>query len=157
MEISLWTPQDGRNEVSNFCSCTVDVISKSGFSIRDGVAYCNSCFKPEVNSTPVLAKQKNTNSNPITDLFDFKFERFVSVSYFRLLYGITVVLWSILALVLFFLVLVNSSYLNGGFVFLSLIGIPLGYLLILIYTRMSIELIINFFEIGKDVKSLKDS
>lgn len=143
--------------MSQYCTCTVEIVTKSGFSIRDGIAYCNSCFKPEINSTPIVTKPKNTNPNPIKDLFDFQFERFVSVSYFRLLYGITVVLWSLLAIVLLFLVLVNSSYLNGGLVFLSLIGIPLGYLLILIYTRMSIELIINFFEIGKDIKNLRSS
>lgn len=142
--------------MSKYCTCTVEIISKSGFSIREGVAYCNSCFKPEVNSAPADAAIKNSNSNPIIDLFDFKFERFVSISYFRLLYGITVVLWSIIAVVFLFLVLMNASYINGGIVFLLLIGIPIGYLLLLIYTRMSIELIINFFEIGKDIKSLKE-
>lgn len=142
--------------MSKYCTCTVEIISKSGFSIREGVAYCNSCLKPEVNSAPADAAIKNSNSNPIIDLFDFKFERFVSISYFRLLYGITVVLWSIIAVVFLFLVLMNASYINGGIVFLLLIGIPIGYLLLLIYTRMSIELIINFFEIGKDIKSLKE-
>lgn len=142
--------------MSKYCTCTVEIISKSGFSIREGVAYCNSCLKPEVNSAPADAAIKNSNSNPIIDLYDFKFERFVSISYFRLLYGITVVLWSIIAVVFLFLVLINASYINGGIVFLLLIGIPIGYLLLLIYTRMSIELIINFFEIGKDIKSLKE-
>jgi hypothetical protein len=142
--------------MSKYCTCTVEIISKSGFSIREGVAYCNSCLKPEVNSAPADAAIKNSNSNPIIDLYDFKFERFVSISYFRLLYGITVVLWSIIAVVFLFLVLMNASYINGGIVFLLLIGIPIGYLLLLIYTRMSIELIINFFEIGKDIKSLKE-
>ena len=143
--------------MSNFCSCTVEVISKSGFSIRDGIAYCNVCNKPEVSSTPTAKTLAKNDGNALSNLFDFKFEKFVSVSYFRLLYGITVVLWSLIAVVLFFLVLANSSYMPGGIVFLFIIGIPAVYLLILIYTRMSIELIINFFEIGKDIKALREA
>ena len=143
--------------MSNYCTCTVDVISKSGFSMRDGVAYCNSCNKPEVSSSPTKKANPNSQGNAISNLFDFKFEKFVSVSYFRLLYGITVVLWSIIAVILFFLVLANSSYMNGGLVFLFVLGIPVVYLLILIYTRMSIELIINFFDIGKDIKAMRES
>ena len=143
--------------MSNYCTCTVDVISKSGFSMRDGVAYCNSCNKPEVSSSPTKKANPNSQGNAISNLFDFKFEKFVSVSYFRLLYGITVVLWSIIAVILFFLVLANSSYMNGGLVFLFVLGIPVVYLLILIYTRMSIELIINFFDIGKDIKAIRES
>ena len=143
--------------MSNYCTCTVDVISKSGFSMRDGIAYCNSCNKPEVSSGPSVKQQVKSEGNAVSNLFDFKFEKFVSVSYFRLLYGITVVLWTIIAVVLFFYVLANASYIPGGIVFLFIIGIPAVYLLILIYTRMSIELIINFFEIGKDIKAMRDS
>lgn len=125
--------------------------------MRDGVAYCNSCNKPEVSSSPTQQKSSGPQGNAISNLFDFKFEKFVSVSYFRLLYGITVVLWSIIAVVVLFLVLANSSYIGGGIVFLFLLGIPTVYLLILIYTRMSIELIINFFDIGKDIKAMRDA
>ena len=143
--------------MSSFCSCTVDVISKSGFTMREGVAYCNSCSKPEINSSPKVQQKSNTQGNVISDLFDFNFERFVSVSYFQLLYAITVILWTIVAVGSFILVLMNSSYLTGGVVFLFIIGIPAVYFLLLIYTRMSIELIINFFQIGKDIKAIRES
>ena len=143
--------------MSKYCTCTVEVISKSGFSIRDGVAFCNSCNLPEVSSSPKLQSKEGSAGNAVSNLFDFKFDKFVSVAYFRLLYGITVVLWSIIAIVLFFTLLANSSYLSGGLVFLSIVGIPVGYLLILIYSRMSIELIINFFQIGKDIKAIREA
>jgi hypothetical protein len=140
-----------------FCTCTVDIISKSGFSMREGIAYCNHCSKPEVSSstsTPIKAQKAG---NLITDLFDFKIERFVSVAYFRLLYKISVVLWTIIAVVVLFLFWGNFSYLSGGLLFLLSLVIPVVYFLILIYTRMSIELIVNFFQIGKDIKSLREA
>lgn len=143
--------------MSTYCTCTVDVISKTGFAIRDGVAYCNTCFKAEINSNPSLTAKSVSQPNLLSDLFDFRFERFVSVSYFQLLYGITVVLWTIVAVALFILLLVNASYLSGGIVFLGVIGIPVIYLLLLIYTRMSIELIVNFFQIGEDIKGLREN
>ena len=143
--------------MSKFCTCTVEVISKTGFAMRDGVAYCNTCSKPEINSNPSLTTKSPSKPNLLSDLFDFKFERFVSVSYFQLLYGITVVLWTIVAVALFILLLVNASYLSGGLVFLGVIGIPAVYLLLLIYTRMSIELIVNFFQIGEDIKGLREN
>jgi len=143
--------------MSKFCTCTVEVISKTGFAMRDGVAYCNTCSKPEINSNPSLTTKSPSKPNLLSDLFDFKFERFVSVSYFQLLYVITVVLWTIVAVALFILLLVNASYLSGGLVFLGVIGIPAVYLLLLIYTRMSIELIVNFFQIGEDIKGLREN
>lgn len=143
--------------MSTYCTCTIEVISKTGFAIRDGVAYCNTCSKPEINSNPNLTTKTPSQPNLFSDLFDFKFQRFVSVSYFQLLYGITVVLWTIVAVALFILLLVNASYLSGGIVFLGVIGIPVVYLLLLIYTRMSIELIVNFFQIGEDIKGLREN
>lgn len=143
--------------MSTYCTCTIEVISKTGFAIRDGVAYCNTCSKPEINSNPNLTTKTPSQPNLFSDLFDFKFQRFVSVSYFQLLYGITVVLWTIVAVAFFILLLVNASYLSGGIVFLGVIGIPVVYLLLLIYTRMSIELIVNFFQIGEDIKGLREN
>ena len=143
--------------MSTYCTCTIEVISKTGFAIRDGVAYCNTCSKPEINSNPSLTTKTPSQPNLFSDLFDFKFQRFVSVSYFQLLYGITVVLWTIVAVAFFILLLVNASYLSGGIVFLGVIGIPVVYLLLLIYTRMSIELIVNFFQIGEDIKGLREN
>jgi hypothetical protein len=143
--------------MSNYCTCTVDVISAAGFSFRDGVAYCNHCSKPEVSSGQVKVTKPEGTGNLIADLFDFKLIRFVSVSYFKLLYAITVILWTIVAVIALIYVLSNAQYNSGGIVFLFLLGIPTVYLLLLIYTRMSIELIVNFFAIGKDIKELKEA
>jgi hypothetical protein len=143
--------------MSNYCNCTVEVISKAGFSMRDGIAYCNSCTKPEVSSSPNVVNKSEGNGNALVNLFDFKFEEFVSVSYFRLIYGITVALWTIIAFVSLFILWNNSLYLSGGLILLFTLLIPVFYLLILIYTRMSIELIVNFFQIGKDIKAMRES
>lgn len=125
--------------------------------MRDGIAYCNSCTKPEVSSSPNVVTKSEGNGNALVNLFDFKFEEFVSVSYFRLIYGITVALWTIIAFVSLFILWNNSFYLSGGLVLLFTLVIPVVYLLILIYTRMSIELIVNFFQIGKDIKAMRES
>jgi hypothetical protein len=143
--------------MSNYCNCTVEVISKAGFSMRDGIAYCNSCTKPEVSSSPNVVAKSEGSGNALVNLFDFKFEEFVSVSYFRLIYGITVTLWTIIAFVSLFILWNNSFYLSGGLILLFTLVIPVLYLLILIYTRMSIELIVNFFQIGKDIKAMRES
>ena len=143
--------------MSNYCNCTVEVISKAGFSMRDGIAYCNSCTKPEVSSSPKVVSKSEGNGNALVNLFDFKFEEFVSVSYFRILYGITVALWTILAVVSLIMLWFNSFYLSGGLVLLFTLVIPAVYFLILIYTRMSIELIVNLFQIGKDIKAMRES
>jgi uncharacterized paraquat-inducible protein A len=125
--------------------------------MRDGIAYCNSCTKREVSSSPNVVTKSEGNGNALVNLFDFKFEEFVSVSYFRLIYGITVALWTIIAFVSLFILWNNSFYLSGGLVLLFTLVIPVVYLLILIYTRMSIELIVNFFQIGKDIKAMRES
>jgi len=143
--------------MSNYCTCTVDVISASGFSFRDGIAYCNHCSKPEVSSGQAKEAKPEGTGNLIADLFDFKLIRFVSVSYFKLLYAITVILWTIVAVIALIYVVSNAQYVSGGIVFLFLLGIPTVYFLLLIYTRMSIELIVNFFAIGKDIKELKEA
>jgi hypothetical protein len=143
--------------MSAYCTCTVEVISAAGFSFRDGVAYCNHCSKPEVSSGQQKEPKPAGTGNLVSDLFDFKLERFVSVSYFKLLYAITVILWTIVAVIAFIYILANAQYVSGGIVFLFLLGIPTVYFLILIYTRMSIELIVNFFQIGKDIKEIKET
>jgi uncharacterized paraquat-inducible protein A len=157
LEINSKMHQDGKSRMSSYCNCTIDEISKTGFSMRNGIAYCNNCSKPEVSSTPISGTKTEANGNAVANLFDFKFESFVSVSYFRLLYGITVVLWTIIAAVCLILTWVNASYISGGLVLLFTLGIPVVYFLLLIYTRMSIELIVNFFQIGKDIKALRES
>ena len=143
--------------MSTFCTCPIDVISKAGFSMRDGIAYCNSCSKPEVNSTSVKVAPKQNTGSPIADLFDFKFERFVSVSYFRLLYGVSVILWTIVAILFIFLLFADAFYVGGGLKFLLFIGIIVFYFVMLVYTRISIEVLVNFFQIGKDIKTLRES
>ena len=144
-------------KMSTYWTCTVEEISATGFSFRDGIAFCNYCFKPEVSSDPQKEHKPTGNTNFVADLFDFKLERFVSVSYFKLLYSITVILWTIAALISMIFVLANAQYISGGIVFLYILGIPTVYFLLLIYTRMTIELIVNFFQIGKDIKEIKDS
>jgi len=39
--------------VTTSCTCNLETITSGGFTMRDGIAYCNSCLKPEVTSNPL--------------------------------------------------------------------------------------------------------
>jgi hypothetical protein len=39
--------------VTTSCTCNLETIKSGGFTMRDGIAYCNSCLKPEVTSSPL--------------------------------------------------------------------------------------------------------
>ena len=125
--------------------------------MRDGIAYCNSCLKPEVTSSPIQQVEVKRTGNAISTLFDFKFEEFVSVAYSRFVYALIVILWTFVAVSGIILVLMNASYLSGAVVVLLLLGIPLAYLLVLIISRMSIEFTVLFFRIGKDIQALREN
>ena len=53
--------------MSTYCSCSIATISSGGFTMREGIAYCNSCLKPEVTSSPL---PKNDSPLPKNDLAD---------------------------------------------------------------------------------------
>jgi hypothetical protein len=125
--------------------------------MREGIAYCNSCLRPEVTSSPVQEVKVKGTGNALSSLFDFKFENFVSVAYSRFVYALIVILWTFVAASGIILVLMNASYLSGAIVVLLLIGIPFAYLLVLIISRMSIEFTVLFFRIGEDIQALKEN
>jgi hypothetical protein len=144
--------------MNTFCTCTAEEISIKGFSMRQGVAYCNNCLKPDESTSPSASPSQGLTDeirgNAIADLFDFKLEKFVSVTYFRFLYAITVVLWTIVLVFSFVVILVSASTIPGWVTVLLLLGSPFVYLLAIIISRMSIELTVNFFQIGRDIKTL---
>jgi hypothetical protein len=143
--------------VNSYCTCSVETISSAGFTMREGIAYCNSCLKPEVTSSPIQQTLDKRKGNAISSLFDFKFEEFVSVAYSRFVYALIVILWTFVAAAGIILVLINASYLSGAVVILLLLGIPLAYLLVLIISRMSIEFTVLFFRIGRDIQALREN
>lgn len=143
--------------MNSYCTCSVETISSAGFTMREGIAYCNSCLKPEVTSSPIQQTVDKRKGNAISSLFDFKFEEFVSVAYSRFVYALIVILWTFVAAAGIILVLINASYLSGAVVILLLLGIPLAYLLVLIISRMSIEFTVLFFRIGRDIQALREN
>lgn len=143
--------------MNSYCTCSVETISSGGFTMREGIAYCNSCLRPEVTSSPVQEVKVKGTGNALSSLFDFKFENFVSVAYSRFVYALIVILWTFVAASGIILVLMNASYLSGAIVVLLLIGIPFAYLLVLIISRMSIEFTVLFFRIGEDIQALKEN
>jgi hypothetical protein len=144
--------------MNTFCTCTAEEISVKGFSIRQDIAYCNNCWKPEESTSfsagPSPRSSDEVSGNAITDLFDFNLEKFVSVTYARFLYTILVTLWTLLLIIAFVVFLRSISVVPGWVSVLFFLGSPTVYLLGLIYTRMTIELIVNFFQIGKDIRAM---
>jgi len=53
--------------MTNYCTCNLETITSGGFTMREGIAYCNSCLKPEVTSSPL---PKNDSPLPKNDLAD---------------------------------------------------------------------------------------
>lgn len=144
--------------MSTYCVCTTDVIAKSGFTMRNSIASCNNCGKQEVSSQPSGAIKKGSQETTFfQDLFEYDFERFISVTYFKVLYKVSVILLAISWSIIFLLVLINGESLGGGVVFLAMVLIPIVFLISVLYTRLNIELIVNFFQIGRDIKGIRDS
>lgn len=79
-------------------------------------------------------------------LFDFGFTSFITLKFLRLIYGVLVVL-----IVLFgvgFLIAGLSQ--GGGTAVAAIFLAPLGTLLYLIFTRISMEVVALFFRIGEN-------
>jgi hypothetical protein len=85
-------------------------------------------------------------------LYDFKFSSLITSRVIRFVYTVIVILDTITAVITFFELIRQGS----GFVPIAIIGVPIVYILGLIFTRIGLELIIVIFRIGEDVRSIRD-
>ena len=79
-------------------------------------------------------------------LFDFSFTTFITLKFLRVIYAILMVLILLGGLVF----LLRGLSQGGGTAIATIIFVPLGVLLYLIFARISMELIALFFRIGEN-------
>ncbi len=90
----------------------------------------------------------------LRSLFDFSFTNLITIKIIRFVYALIVVLYTIGAIGLFIAGLASGTAIG---VFAALILVPLGYLVYLILSRMTMEILIVVFRIGDDVHAIRMS
>ncbi len=95
-----------------------------------------------------------TSSNPIGALFDFSFDRFISVTLIQILYLAVMVVAALGALAM-----IAGAFVSEGFwvgiITLFLLA-PLSFLAVLIYARLVAELFIVLFRIAQNTSVIRD-
>ena len=86
-------------------------------------------------------------------LYDFSFASFITGRVLKVLYGLVVALYSLFAVLTFFLLLVKGSAIG---IVLAIVFVPLLYLVSLIGARVSFELLMVVFRIGDDVRQIAE-
>ena len=88
----------------------------------------------------------------LRSLFDFGFTSLITTKIIRFVYALLVVLYSLVALALFFTGLASGS--AAGVLF-ALFVVPLGYLVYLILIRIWLEVLVVVFRIGDDIHAIR--
>jgi hypothetical protein len=94
-----------------------------------------------------------TTKGFFSSLLDFNFSSLITTRIIKVVYIIVTVAVSLGALA--FLIAAVSQ--GGGDIVIGIIGAPLGWLLYMIFARISLEIIIIIFRIGEDVRRIADA
>jgi hypothetical protein len=89
----------------------------------------------------------------IRSLFDFSFSSFVTLRVIRVLYVLITVLYTLVALAVFISLLAQHT---AGSVVGAIIGVPIAYFIYLTIARISLEVLMVIFNIGKDVRRIRE-
>ena len=87
--------------------------------------------------------------NFVSSLFDFSFTSFITIKLIKAFYLLAMVIAAVLSL----MAIAAAFNLNSGAGVLALILSPVVFLLVLTYARVTLELIIVFFQIEAHTKS----
>jgi fatty acid desaturase len=125
-----------------------------GASNKDNARFCVNCAEPlgEIQieakySQPILQKDMSYLKKVVLlwALFDFSFDQFVSPKILKFLYGLSMLYAAFIALFL----AIAGFKVSIGFGFLALfIGTPLIFLLMVIYSRVLLEMVLVIFRIS---------
>ncbi len=88
----------------------------------------------------------------LRSLFDFKLQSFVTLAVLRFLYLVAVI---IIALGAGLALLVAFASKSVGLILLSIVFVPVFFLLYVIFTRMYFELVAAFFQIADDIRAVR--
>src|SRR3954452_792252 len=84
-------------------------------------------------------------------LYDFKFTSLVATRVIRVVYMLLVILYSLVAVLVF----VGSLSRGSAGAAAAIIVVPIGYLLSLIWLRIFMEALIVFFGMGEDIRAIR--
>ena len=87
--------------------------------------------------------------NFVSSLFDFSFTSFITIKLIKFFYFLPMLLAGVMALV----AIAAAFNVNSGVGVLALILSPVVFLLVLTYARVTLELVIVFFQIEANTKS----
>jgi hypothetical protein len=113
-------------------------------------------FRQEEPSQPSLeppAREPYENGTFIAALFDFSFSSLVTLRVIRVLYVLITILLSLAAIIGILAALVRHTPAD---IVLAVVIIPITYLIYLTFTRIGMEILIVLFNLGKDVRIIRD-
>lgn len=145
--------------MSKFCMCQASVIAKYGYEVVSGKMVCKTCGLPDIDST--TSETRNTQNNGdeavegefLNNLFDFKIANFISVKFSRFIYALSIGIYGLLSIVIFFYAIANSQWLGGWTLLVMLFSVALFFILS-IFARLSVELIVVIFQIARDIRTI---
>jgi hypothetical protein len=85
-------------------------------------------------------------------LFDVGFTSLITTKIIRFVYTLLLIVYSFVAL--FFFIVGLASGKPGG-IFFALVGVPIAYLIYLVFARIWMEFLIVVFRIGDDVHAIR--
>jgi|SRR5580658_430950 hypothetical protein len=89
----------------------------------------------------------------IRSLYDFSFSSLVTMRVIRVLYALITIIYSLAAVITFAVLLVRHTPVD---IVLAIIVVPLAYLIYLTIARITLEVLMVIFNIGKDVRTLRE-
>lgn len=89
----------------------------------------------------------------IGSLFDFSFSSFVTLRVIRVLYVLITVFYSLIALTFFISLLAKHT---PASIIIAIVGVPIVYFIYLIIARITMEVLMVIFNIGKDVRRIRE-
>jgi hypothetical protein len=114
-------------------------------------------YRQEQLSQPTVepaAREPFESGTFIASLFDFSFSSLVTLRVIRVLYVLITILFSLAAIIGILAALVRHTPAD---IVLAVIIIPITYLIYLTLARIGMEILIVLFNLGRDVRVIRDS
>lgn len=103
-----------------------------------------------------MATAPTTAKGFFASLLDFSFSSLITTRIIKVVYVILTVVISLIAVVYLIIGLVALVTGNAGLGLGFIIGAPIGWVLYMIWARISLELVIIVFRIGEDARRVAD-
>jgi hypothetical protein len=86
-------------------------------------------------------------------LYDFSFSSFITLRVIRILYVLITIVYSLAALVAFVVAIARHTAVEIVF---AIVVVPIAYIVYMIVARITLEVLMLVFNIGKDVRAIRE-